>query len=72
MILGTFGQVSYHVLEATHHVSAPWEITVLVSALPVTPLAMATTLAHLIRDAKDDDTGVGNDEHRAMTFPERN
>jgi MFS superfamily sulfate permease-like transporter len=57
MILGTFGQVSYHILEVTHHLSAPWEITVLVSALPVITFAMATTLAHLIRSG-DEETAL--------------
>jgi hypothetical protein len=51
LILGTSGQVIYHLLAAAHAAKAPWPVVVLVSCIPVAALAMAAALAHLLRDA---------------------
>jgi hypothetical protein len=47
--LGMAGQVAYHLLHAAGRPTAPWEITTLVSCLPVLVLGMAGLLAHAVR-----------------------
>src|SRR5579875_984814 len=49
LILGMAGQVAYHLLAQAGITRAPWEITTLVSCLPVLVLGMGTALAHLLR-----------------------
>ena len=49
LLLGMAGQVAYHLLTEAKTVHAPWEITTVVSFLPVLVLGMGTALAHLLR-----------------------
>ncbi len=49
LLLGMAGQVAYHLLTEAKTVQAPWEITTVVSCLPVLVLGMGTALAHLLR-----------------------
>ena len=49
LLLGMAGQVAYHLLTEAHVTRAPWQITTLVSCLPVLVLGMGTALAHLVR-----------------------
>jgi hypothetical protein len=48
LLLGMAGQVAYHRLEQAGATRAPWEITTLVSCLPVLVLGMGAALAHLL------------------------
>lgn len=48
LILGACGQVAYHLLQASGHTRAPWQITTVVACLPVLVLGMGATLAHMI------------------------
>lgn len=50
LALGAAGQVAYHLLAARHVTAAPFQVTVLVSCLPVAVLGMGAALAHLMRD----------------------
>jgi hypothetical protein len=50
---GMAGQVAYHLLAQAGAARAPWPITTIVSRLPVLVLAMATTLAHMLRADAD-------------------
>jgi hypothetical protein len=43
------GQVAYHLLTQAGVTRAPWEVTTLVSCLPVAVLGMGSALAHLLR-----------------------
>jgi hypothetical protein len=47
--LGMSGQVAYHLLAQAGMDKAPWEVTTVVSCLPVLVLGLGSTLAHLIR-----------------------
>lgn len=49
LILGALGQVAFHLLVAAGVKSAPWQITTVVSCLPVAVLGMGAALAHLLR-----------------------
>ena len=49
LLLGMAGQVAYHLLTEAHATRAPWQVTTLVSCLPVLVLGMGTALAHLVR-----------------------
>jgi hypothetical protein len=49
LVLGMAGQVAYHLLTEAHVTRAPWQVTTLVSCLPVLVLGMGTALAHLLR-----------------------
>jgi hypothetical protein len=49
LALGAGGQVAYHLLVAAGVTAAPWQITTLVSCLPVAVLGMGAALAHLLR-----------------------
>jgi hypothetical protein len=50
LVLGAAGQVAYHLMTAAGMHSAPWQITTLVSCLPVAVLGMGAALAHLLRN----------------------
>jgi len=54
LILGMSGQVAYHLLTQAEVTRAPWEVTTLVSCLPVLVLGMGSALAHLLRS----DSGI--------------
>ena len=49
LLLGMAGQVAYHLLTEALVTRAPWQVTTLVSCLPVLVLGMGTALAHLVR-----------------------
>jgi hypothetical protein len=52
LLLGMLGQVAYHLLEQAGITDAPWQVTTIVSALPVLVLGMGAGLSHMIaRDA---------------------
>jgi hypothetical protein len=54
------GQVAYHLLIQAGMTRAPWEVTTLVSCLPVLVLGLGSALAHLLRsDASAARTQVG-------------
>jgi hypothetical protein len=48
LVFGAAGQVAYHQMSASGMTHAPWQITTLVSCLPVAVLGMGAALAHLI------------------------
>jgi hypothetical protein len=52
-LLGMAGQVAYHLLALSGAVRAPWEVTTLVSCLPVLVLGMGAALAHMIHADQD-------------------
>jgi hypothetical protein len=49
LVLGMAGQVAYHLLRQAGMTRAPWEVTTLVSCLPVLVLGAGSALAHLLR-----------------------
>jgi hypothetical protein len=55
LVLGSGGQVAYHLL-ATPETDAPWPITTVVACLPVAVLGMGAALAHLLHAADGDRT----------------
>jgi len=48
LLLGMAGQIAYHLLAQAGATRAPWEITTVVSCLPVLVLGMGAALAHLL------------------------
>ena len=59
LILGMAGQVAYHLLVQGGVARAPWEVTTLVSCLPVLVLGLGSALAHMLRgDASAAGAGV--------------
>jgi len=50
LVLGMAGQVAYHLLTQAGVTRAPWEVTTVVSCLPVAVLGMGSALAHLLRN----------------------
>ncbi len=67
LALGMAGQVAYHLLQAAHVRTAPWQITTLVACLPVAVLGMGATLAHLIASAY----AGGEEAHAGAREPAR-
>ncbi|MET8142661.1 hypothetical protein ABZU32_20335 [Sphaerisporangium sp. NPDC005288] len=52
LLLGMLGQVGYHLLATSGRSSAPWQVTTVVSCLPVLVLGMGAALGHMLsRDA---------------------
>lgn len=49
LVLGMMGQIAYHLLAQARITRAPWEVTTLVSCLPVLVLGLGSALAHLLR-----------------------
>lgn len=49
LAVGAGAQVAFHLLAANGYVAAPWMVTMLVSCVPVGVLALAASLAHLVR-----------------------
>lgn len=49
LVVGSLGQIAYHLMEAAGITHAPWQITTAVACLPVIVLGMGAALAHLIR-----------------------
>jgi hypothetical protein len=50
LLLGAAGQTTYHLMSAAKVTHAPWQITAVVSCLPVAVLGMGAALAHLVRE----------------------
>ncbi|SDD56036.1 hypothetical protein [Actinokineospora iranica] len=48
LVLGSAGQIAYHLMAAAGITRAPWPITAAVAVLPVAVLGMGTALAHLV------------------------
>jgi hypothetical protein len=67
LILGMAGQVAYHLLTEAHVTRAPWQVTTLVSCLPVLVLGMGTALAHLLRA---DASAAGQTDRASRYGPE--
>lgn len=53
LLVGSAGQVAYHLMESAGMTSAPWQITTAVSCLPVAVLGMGAALAHLLHTEED-------------------
>lgn len=49
LLLGMAGQVAYHLMAEKGITHAPWQITTVVSCLPVLVLGMGAALAHMLR-----------------------
>jgi hypothetical protein len=47
--LGMAGQTAYHLMTARHVGEAPWQITTVVSCLPVAVFGLAAALVHMVR-----------------------
>jgi hypothetical protein len=69
LVLGTSGQVIYHLLAAAGAARAPWPVVVLVSCIPVAALAMAAALAHLLREAGEPASSDSSTRQDAATEP---
>ena len=50
LVLGACGQVAYHLMKASGMTVAPWQITTVVSCLPVIVLGFGAALVHLMTD----------------------
>jgi DNA-binding transcriptional ArsR family regulator len=55
LLLGSAGQVAYHLLSAANVTTAPWPVVAVVACLPVAVLGMGAALAHLVREPVDQD-----------------
>jgi len=53
LALGMAGQVAYHLMTAAGVTHAPWQITTLVSCLPVAVLGSGAALAHLLHAGQE-------------------
>ena len=58
LVLGMAGQVTYHLLTQAGVTRAPWEVTTVVSCLPVAVLGMGSALAHLLRSDEAEHGGA--------------
>ncbi|WP_273936881.1 hypothetical protein [Kutzneria chonburiensis] len=52
LLLGSAGQVAYHLMSAMGITTAPWPITTCVACLPVVVLGLGAALAHLQHDTE--------------------
>ena len=68
LLLGMAGQVAYHRLAQAGATRAPWEVTTLVSCLPVLVLGMGAALAHMLH-ADVSHAGTGAEGNVAATDP---
>lgn len=50
LVLGAFGQITYHLMAAQHVTAAPWQITTAVACLPVAVVFLGSALAHLVHN----------------------
>ena len=48
LLVGSAGQVAFHLMESRGMTEAPWQITTVVACLPVIVLGMGAALAHLL------------------------
>jgi hypothetical protein len=49
LIVGSLGQITYHLMKAAHWTSAPWPVVIVVACIPVAVLGMGAGLVHLVR-----------------------
>lgn len=49
VVLGMGGQAAFHLMTAAHMTKAPWQITTVVSCLPVAVFGLSAALVHLVR-----------------------
>ncbi|MEV6714839.1 ABC transporter permease [Lentzea sp. NPDC051208] len=56
LVLGAGGQVAYHLMKAAGMTVAPWQITTVVSCLPVIVLGFGAALVHLMADDNTHDS----------------
>lgn len=49
VVLGMAGQTAYHLMTAAGMTAAPWQITTVVSCLPVAVFGLAAALVHMVR-----------------------
>jgi hypothetical protein len=49
VLLGMAGQTAYHLMTAAGMTAAPWQITTVVSCLPVAVFGLAAALVHMVR-----------------------
>jgi hypothetical protein len=54
VLLGMGGQTAYHLMNADHMKSAPWQITTVVSCLPVAVFGLAAALVHMVRAGEEE------------------
>lgn len=54
LLVGSAGQVAYHLMESAGLTTAPWQITTAVSCLPVAVLGMGAALAHLLNSSDEE------------------
>ncbi|WP_394615277.1 ABC transporter permease [Lentzea sp. JNUCC 0626] len=54
LALGAGGQVAYHLMKAAGMTVAPWQITTVVSCLPVIVLGFGAALVHLMTDTPEE------------------
>ncbi len=72
LLLGMLGQVGYHLLAQTGATAAPWQVTTVVSCLPVLVLGMGAALGHMLaRDAHAVPAPEVVDEPVVEAVPER-
>ena len=53
VLLGMAGQTAYHLMIADRMTAAPWQITTVVSCLPVAVFGLAAALVHLVRAGEE-------------------
>jgi hypothetical protein len=54
LVVGSAGQIAFHLLESRGVTAAPWQITTVVACLPVIVLGMGAALAHLLNTDDED------------------
>lgn len=53
VLLGMGGQTAYHLMSAERMTAAPWQITTIVSCLPVAVFGLAAALVHMVRAGEE-------------------
>ena len=54
VLLGMGGQTAYHLMSAERMTAAPWQITTIVSCLPVAVFGLAAALVHMVRAGEEE------------------
>jgi hypothetical protein len=54
LVVGSLGQIGYHLMAAVGWASAPWPVVIVVSCVPVAVLGMGAGLVHLVRADEDE------------------
>lgn len=58
VLLGMGGQTAYHLMAADGMTAAPWQITTVVSCLPVAVFGLAAALVHMVRAGDDNEKEI--------------